>query len=198
MLTLERPLNPSQTDSKILLSDVTWEQYETLLSMFGDRTYLRLNYLQGILEIMTTSLEHEMIKKMIARLLELYALEKDIDLFSCGSATFKNQAKARGLEPDESYCIGTRKDLPDLAIEIVITSGGIDKLEIYKGLQIKEIWFWEVDKKQLTFYQLHNNKYQKIDQSYFFPELDLQDFSNYVNPLEEPKMIKSFLKHIRN
>ncbi|MGD1859848.1 MAG: hypothetical protein ACFB0E_07745 [Leptolyngbyaceae cyanobacterium] len=34
-------------------------------------------------------------------------------------------------EPDESYNIGDRRSHPDLAIEIVVTNGSIDKLEGY-------------------------------------------------------------------
>lgn len=198
MLVLEPPFTPSETESRLLLSHVSWEQYETLLEMFGDRPCLRFHYLEGILEIMTTSLEHEMIKKMIARLLEIYALEKDINLFSCGSATFKNMSILRGLEPDESYCIDTRKDIPDLALEIVITSGGINKLEIYQGLNIKEIWFWHVEKKQFNLYAMENTNYEKISKSSLFPNLNLEDLATYINPQEEPQMIKAFQKKIRN
>nr|WP_238718093.1 Uma2 family endonuclease [Petrachloros mirabilis] len=136
MTVLAKPLDPL-IEERIFLPHVSWQQYETLIAMFGDRPRLRLTYLEGNLEIMTISPEHEMLKKMIARLLETYALERDIDLFSCGSATFRQEAAARGLEPDESYCIGTRKELPDLAIEIVISSGSIDKLKVYQGLGVK-------------------------------------------------------------
>jgi Uma2 family endonuclease len=32
--------------------------------------------------------------------------------------------------------------IPDLAIEVVWTSGGIDKLEAYRRLAIREVWIW--------------------------------------------------------
>jgi Uma2 family endonuclease len=93
----------SLSEPRIPLHGITWEQYETLIATVGDRLRLRLSYLEGTLEIMTISPEHEMIKKMIARLLEIYALESDLPLYSYGSATFRQQASARGLEADESY-----------------------------------------------------------------------------------------------
>jgi len=37
------------------------------------------------------------------------------------------------------------KDLPDIAIEVVLTSGGIEKLPVYAGLGVREVWFWEDD-----------------------------------------------------
>ena len=84
-----------------------------------------------------------MLKKVIARLLERYAEELDISLHGYGSTTFRREAKARGLEPDECYCIGELKEIPDLAIEVILTSGGLDKLDVYKGLEIPEVLLWQ-------------------------------------------------------
>ena len=78
-ITLDSPSaqieSPDLAEPRIPLTGITWEQYETMIAMVGDRPRLRLSYLDGTLEIMTISPEHEMIKKMIARLLEVYALE---------------------------------------------------------------------------------------------------------------------------
>ncbi len=65
---------------------------------------------------------------MIARLLDIYALEKGVALYSCDSATICQATVQRGPEPDESYCLGSDKDRPDLAIEIVITTRLLDRL----------------------------------------------------------------------
>ncbi len=56
--------------------------------------------------------------------------------------TFRRKAKAAGLEPDECYCVGKMRPRPDVAIEIVHTSGGARKLEIYRRLGVPEVWFW--------------------------------------------------------
>jgi hypothetical protein len=45
-----------------------------------------------------------------------------------------------------------KKRRPDLAIEAVWTSGGIDKLEIYRRIQIDEVWYREND--HITVYGL--------------------------------------------
>lgn len=44
-------------------------------------------------------------------------------------------------EPDESYCFGTSKPIPDLVIEVVLTSGHTQKLKRYRALGIPEVWF---------------------------------------------------------
>ncbi|MBF2028179.1 MAG: Uma2 family endonuclease [Oscillatoriales cyanobacterium C42_A2020_001] len=196
MSVLTKSLDPL-SEARIFLPHVSWQQYETLIAMFGDRPRLRLTYLEGNLEIMTISPEHEMLKKMIARLIEVYALERDIDLFSCGSATFRREAAARGLEPDESYCIGTRKELPDLAIEVVISSGSIDKLKVYQGLGVKEVWFWQDNRFSLYRLNDSSSDYDSIGQSTFFPDLDFTLLATYLQPEAEPQAVKAFLQALR-
>jgi Uma2 family endonuclease len=168
-----------QPEEKITLYGVTWEQYDTLVSMFMDRfPGLRMTYLEGTLEIMGTSSEHERLKTIIARLLEMYAVEKRITLNGYGNTTFRKEAKQRGLEPDECYCLGELGELPDIAIEIAITSGSIDKLSVYQGLGVREVWFWK--NNQFLLYRLEE-EYRKVDRSEFLPDLDLLLLSQFVN-----------------
>ncbi|WP_287129555.1 hypothetical protein [Candidatus Cyanaurora vandensis] len=47
------------------------------------------------------------------------------------------------MEPDECYSLGQEKAIPDLAIEMMITKSRVNKLEIYRGLGVTEVWFWE-------------------------------------------------------
>ncbi|MEL7314642.1 MAG: Uma2 family endonuclease [Cyanobacteria bacterium J06559_3] len=132
-------------DQRVVLPGVTWQQHEDLLTTLGGYPSLRLIYiyLEGTLEFFISSAEHELRKKAIARLLERYAEEVDIPLHGYGSTTFRQEAKARGLEPDECYCVDTLKLLPDLAIEVNLTSGGVDKLTIYQGLGVPEVLIWQ-------------------------------------------------------
>ena len=173
-------------EEKITLYGVTWEQYDTLVSMFMDQfPGLRMTFLEGTLEIMGTSSEHERLKTIIARLLEMYAVEKRITLNGYGNTTFRKEAKQRGLEPDECYCLGELTEVPDIAIEIAITSGGIDKLSVYQGLGVTEVWFWQDN--QFSLYRLSEEEYEKINQSEFLPDLDLVllgQFVNYKNQTE--------------
>ncbi|NEP01746.1 MAG: hypothetical protein F6K58_24445 [Symploca sp. SIO2E9] len=100
---LEKLINPAVSEPRIPLGGITWKQYQSLIETLGNKPRLRLSYLEGTLEIMTISPEHEMLKSLIGRLLETYTLEMDIDLFSCASATYLREATARGLEPDDCY-----------------------------------------------------------------------------------------------
>jgi Uma2 family endonuclease len=80
-------------EPKITLYHIGWEQYETLATTLMDCCpTLRMTYLEGILQLMTVSIEHERLKKIIARLIEAYAEESDLDLNGYGTATFRKQA----------------------------------------------------------------------------------------------------------
>ncbi len=182
-------------EQRLILNSVTWEQYETLRATLDDFPGLRMTYLEGTLEIMTPSPEHEFDKKTIARLIEIYALEMDIDLSGYGSTTFRKQAKERGLEPDECYCFGQLKEFPDIALEVVISSGGIEKLDVYQGLQVPEVWFWKNNKFSL--YRLREQGYELISHSEFLPELDFSVLSHYVRYPSQTQAVKAYRDTLR-
>lgn len=80
---------------------------------------------------------------------------------------------------------------PDLVIEVLMTSSAIDKLKVYKGLNVSEVWFWE---GQFSIYQLQSPSagYQPISRSTFFPELDLALLATYVQPMAAPQAVRAF------
>src|SRR5437870_43161 len=107
-------------DQRVTLHDVTWSDFELILQIRGDRAGVRMTYLNGVLELMTPSVDHEGIKTTIGRLLEAYAEEKGLPFNGFGSWTLKNARRARALEPDECYSLSLgRPTRPDLAIEVV-------------------------------------------------------------------------------
>lgn len=165
--------DPARIDQHIRLHNVSWKDYEALLAMRGESGGVRIAYLDGELELMTPSRDHESSKKRLARLIEAFAEERDIELEGIGSWTLKKSAKKRGVEPDECYLVGANHkppEIPDIAIEVVWTSGGMNKLPIYQGLGIPEVWFWEDG--ALTFHILRNNGYTISTRSAKLPELD--------------------------
>jgi len=87
------------------------------------------------------------------------------------SATRRDRSRNVSFEPDESYYIGSRKEHPDLAVEITMTSGSTNKLAKYLRLRIPEVWFWE--NNRLSVYGLREDNYEQISRSELLPELDL-------------------------
>ncbi|MEA5517170.1 Uma2 family endonuclease [Nodularia sp. UHCC 0506] len=195
-LTSQSALNNVDSDQILLMNGISWDIYETLLKSCQNNSHYRFKYLEGTLEIMSPSRRHEVDKKIIALLLETYFLETDIDFYPLGSTTFRREAAARGIEPDECYCFNSEKPVPDLAIEIVVTSGGINDLLIYQGLGVPEVWFWQ--NHQFSLYYLRGNKYEQINQSQLLPDLDLNLLAILLISSEKPKdLISQFRETIR-
>jgi Uma2 family endonuclease len=165
------PPDPDEVDQRIILEGVTWEDYERLLELRGERSQPRMTYLEGVLELMTTSKSHERLKKKLARLVEAWATERDILFEGFGNYTIKERAVKRGLEPDECYVVGAEdRERPDLAFEIVWTHGGISKLDVYRLLDVREVWFFR--RGTLTFHALRGTTYEPIPRSEVLPDLD--------------------------
>lgn len=154
-----------------------------------------MTYLEGTLELFLPSPEHENLKKTIARLIESYSVETNTRLYGYGSTTYRKKAEARGLEPDECYCVGEVKEFPDFAIEVIVTSGNINKLNVYQGLGIAEVWFWEND--QLSLYHLRGEKYEPINRSEFLPNLDINLLVHCANIPDQYDAVIAFRKAIR-
>ncbi|MEG4960453.1 MULTISPECIES: Uma2 family endonuclease [unclassified Microcoleus] len=150
----------------------SWEQFEAIESLMADSPGLRITYFEGWIEFMTLGEAHETISCILNFLLQLYFCEMGIEYIPVGSATRRDRARDVSFEPDESYYIGSRKEHPDLAVEVTITSGSTNKLAKYLRLRIPEVWFWE--NNQLAVYRLREDNYEQISRSEWLPELDLE------------------------
>ncbi len=158
LMRLEVP--PGQ---RLLLRDVTWQEFETILEELGDHRGSRLAYDNGTLEMMMPLPEHEDDKEIIGDLIKALLEELDIEFRSLGSTTFK-KAQTQGLEPDQCFYIQNeavirgkkRIDLavdppPDLAIEIDVTSR--THPSIYEALGVPELWQFDQGKLQINLLQ---------------------------------------------
>ena len=115
------PKDQNAPDQWVTLRGISWRQYESLVAMRGDQAGVRIAYLDGVLEFRSPSRGHEWTKTLLGRLIEAYAEERGIELTGYGSWTVRRAIKARGVEPDECYVLGSkRRARPDLAIEIAV------------------------------------------------------------------------------
>ncbi len=129
-------LQETGRENHLILSGISWLQLEALDTIFSGIPGVRLFYLDGFLEIMTLSLEHEEIKGTLRSLIEAYMREKGIRFYIRGSATLGSEETQGKKEPDESYNLNTKKLYPDLVIEVIFTSGGLDKLQFYQRMGV--------------------------------------------------------------
>ena len=183
-------------DQRLVTYAVPWDHYEAQLAMRGDRSVPRIAYLEGVMELMSPSKDHERIKSYIGRLIEAYALERGIDLSPYGAWTLKNAPKQSGLEPDECYLVGDQsKDTPDLAIEVVWTSGVIDKLEIYRRLGVGEVWIWK--DSQIEVHVWRQQRYELAEKSALFPDLDVPLLASFLDRPTALQAVKAFREALR-
>lgn len=179
-LSVDRNDEP-QEDHVVVLDGVSWEVYQRLLKIRGEHSVPRYAYLEGLLEIMSPSRTHESLKSLIGCLVEVYCLEKGIRFCTYGSWTLKNKKAKSGVEPDECYVFGPARDAkaPDLAIEVIWTSGGLDKLDIYRKLKVREVWVWR--RGVLTPHLLRGEKYAAARSSELLPELSLKQLGQFLD-----------------
>ncbi|WP_017326134.1 Uma2 family endonuclease [Synechococcus sp. PCC 7336] len=175
---------PKQAD-RVLLYNMSWQQWEDLLEGLGETRSARVAYDRGTVEIMSPLPEHEYYKEALGLAVLDIAEELDMNYASFGSTTWRREAKQAGLEPDNSYYFQHEPDIrgrvdlrldrdppPDLALEIDLTHKSLNRFEIYARLGVPELWCYEAD--SLTVYQLQESGYLESQHSSVFPGLEIQ------------------------
>ncbi|HEY6556240.1 MAG TPA: Uma2 family endonuclease [Polyangiaceae bacterium] len=188
---------PLPADNIVVLRNVTWADYQRHLEIRGDRSVPRMTYLEGVLELMSPSRPHEMIKSMIGRLVEAWCLEMNVGITPYGSWTHESKESDRGGEPDECYVLGDDPDPArcDLAIEVIWTSGGIDKLEVYRKLAVREVWIWK--RSKLEVFELRDEQYVRLERSKLLPALDLDELVPYIDTKPMTRAVSEYRAALR-
>jgi Uma2 family endonuclease len=179
LLELSRLVVPP--GQKLLLRDVTWDEFEAIVEELGDHRGSRLAYAHGVLEIMTPLPEHAGDKEIISDLIKALLEEFDREFWCLGSTTLQRPT-THGLEPDQCFYIQheaairgkSRIDLavdppPDLALEIDRTSR--THPATYAALHVPELWRFAHG--QLHIYVLQDNTYVAVSESPTFPGIPL-------------------------
>ncbi len=173
---------------------MNWEDY----TKFDSEEYLgyRVSYFDGVITLVSPSKNHERIAQTIAILICAYCRKFKLPYFPMGSTRLENKPLA-GKEPDVSFTFNIDKDIPDLATEVIFSSGSLDELDKYKTIGVKEVWFWRSNK--ITFYQLQTQQYIEIDRSLFLLTLTSTILEKFVNRgfTQSPLIIESeFIQQI--
>lgn len=192
------------SDGERFLSSTDWEGYEKILQAFKGRR-VKITFDQGAVELVSPSRRHERIKKLLAELIEFACLEKGVDYFGGGSTTFKRKALERGLEPDECYYFNSVEAeeeeaealAPDLAIEVEVSRGSLDRLAIYAALGVSEVWCYSDDHK-LIVHSLNSGGYSEAPVSRFLPFLLPEVVSEFVRRGLELRNTRLLLIELRD
>ncbi|NEQ20727.1 MAG: Uma2 family endonuclease [Microcoleus sp. SIO2G3] len=153
----------------VVLPNVSWQTYKALLADMGDHRATRLTYNRGVLQIKMPSKLHEIINRLLARIVTTLTEELDLDVVNMGSTTLEREELDKGAEPDTCFYIQNAAQLegldpeipedlpPDLVIEVDITSPSTRRIEVYQALGIPEVWCY-TKKQGLKIYHLHTDE----------------------------------------
>ena len=189
--------NLQQKDKLFICSNTSWDEYEAILQQKANSSAYRISFLNGVLKIMSPSRNHEIIKDFIYLLIVAYCDAIELDYYPLGSTTLKQKDKSVGKEPDTSFCFDSLKQIPDLAVEVIFSSGSVEDLEKYQKLGVKEVWFWI--NNCLEIHVLIDDIYQKQSKSENLADLDAKLLNKYIRQVltGNPRMLKkAFLKEI--
>lgn len=188
----------SREDHSVLLPHASWADYVRLLAVRGERAVPRITFLDGALEIMSPSRDHEWIKSTLACLLEVYLDENELSWSLFGSWTLQSPTSDAGAEPDECYVLGedAGAPLPHLAIEVEWTPGRLDKLAVYARLKVGEVWYWR--RGQIEAYVLRDGHYERGRRSAALPDVDLQELATCLTqPGQTSAITRAYRKALR-
>lgn len=207
MATIEpkNALQPSG-EERVVLRGVPWEVYEALRDIESS-WHVRMTYDEGILELMSPSDDHEWIKRLVGQMIEAFTEELSIPRRSFSATTWKRRKPDKGLEADECYYILSHPKIrskrnidlavdppPDLALEVDLRPGEVQKSRVYAALGVPEIWRWEDDGLQA--YSLESDgQYAPREFSLNLPMLrvkDLEQFIDFEQASDESAWIKAF------
>lgn len=181
----------SPPEERIILHEVSWETYESLLADHQNRSVPRFAYDRGVLEIMSPSAEHEEANDLIKLLVNVLAEEMNLDIKGFGSTTFKRADLSRGFEPDSCFYIQnadrisdssnldlTNNPPPDLIVEIDITSPSLNKFPIYARVGVPEIWRY--DGQKVAIFLLEEGAYVEHEESYALPRVTTNALTDFI------------------
>ena len=187
---------PPNKKAAWVIPNVSWEQLEKIDSAFAPTPGIKFFYLDKTLEIVTLGEEHEYFKFIIRKLLETYLDYTGIRYYGRGGPTFGDREQGSRGEPDESYNLETKKKYPDLVIEVIDTSGGVDKLAIYQRLGVQEVWFWEDG--VLTIHHLRRTGYLQIERSQLLENLPIDLFCRFITYHDQYDAVVEFREALKN
>lgn len=205
------PIAMKDAEQRTLLREITWETFVDLSDQRRG-SVPRMTYDRGDLELKSPRGQHEELSRFIGRLVEAYTEQKDIDIRSVASTTFKRSDLSRAFEADESYYIANVESIwrkeevdlaidppPDLVIEVEITSSAIAKIPLFAAMGVPEVW--RHDGEGLRMDVLTNGGYESVDESRQIPGLTIKMIESVLAKrfeTGETQLIRQFRRSVSN
>jgi Uma2 family endonuclease len=182
-------------DQCVVMHDIDWNGYTTMLRLRGGHSRPRMVYLDGDLFLVSPACTHE----RVAERLGLFVMEVvagfDIPCIMAGSTTFRRRKKKGGVEGDKSFYLANaerirvrkgknihlRKDPPpDLAVESVNTHEADAAIEVWRRFGVREVWVENGDRLQILALAT-DGQYAESPHSVSFPFLAAGEIHEWVS-----------------
>ena len=198
LISTDLPINRdkfARHDQILTITGANWLDYQNFTS--SEYPGYRVSYFNGEITIVSPGRNHERIAAVINRLIIAYCEKYELQDFPFGQTRLNVWGQA-GREPDLAYAFGSDKDLPDLVVEVIFSSGEIETLKSsYRNIGISELWIWKDNR--MTFYTLEPDDYTVAEASIILTTIRSKSLVKYVNRglTESPLVIKKdFIKVI--
>ena len=213
MVTVVSQINRSQPESEgldlpfVVLRNVSWSTYQALLADMGEHRVAQLTYHCGTLEIKMPSKLHELINRLLARIITTLTEELDLDIVPLGSTRFDNEEGGQGVEPDScfyiqhAHCVEPDDDTPpqeippDLVVEVDITRSSTSRLVVYKMMGVPEVWRY--NRQGITILQLTKGEYGECENSSTFPMLSTDALTQFLEQGKQSKNHNRLIAELR-
>jgi Uma2 family endonuclease len=174
-----------------VLHNVSWDEYEELLTELGPGYAVRIAYTEGELELMAPLYRHERPKDLVLLMVSVLTQELGWEMESAGSTTLKRKDMKRGAEPDTCFYIQNAAQIigrdsidlrfdppPDIVFEVDVTSKSKSKQTTYAKFGVPELWRY--DSSGFHLFSLSGGRYVERDASVTFPFVRGRDLEEFI------------------
>ena len=86
-------------------------------------------------------------------------------------------------------------EFPDIVLEVIHESPVLDKLHVYEGLGVPEVWLFENGSFRL--FRLQGADYARVDRSAFMPDLDFEAIARFASREDQHEALRELRAILR-
>lgn len=184
-----------------------WSEYQALLRDLGDNRAVRVTYIQDVLEIRMPSKLHELVNRLLERIIVTLTEELGMSVVALGSTRFDQEAIGQGVEPDSCFYIQNAERIdvesalpfrlpPDLVVEVDISSSSKSRLKIYSAMGVLEIWRYSL--QGFSILHLQASEYIEQDFSLAFPKVSANFLQDLIERGKQVNNQNLVIRELRN
>jgi Uma2 family endonuclease len=199
--TLTEPTtNTAETEQRLVLHGIGWDQYEKVLEAFPEQPGVRITYLDGRLTLLSPTRRHDWFERTLGYLIAAVAQGLGIEWEPAGHTTYRRETDEGGVEGDDTYYFGKNAEImrgpknvdlstqppPDLAVEVEAAHRADDSVVVWGRLRVPEVWRLDIKRWSLTFgIRQEDGTYRPVARSQALSPLEPEDVLSQLRLAEQ-------------